>query len=273
MSSRIIYTPREAPRTRPLRKILFFAATGIAAVLLPVGIIYAFRSPVLQINQVEFFGLQSLEERILRERVSAMISGAYAFVLPRSSYFLADSAAIASRLREEFPRLADAQVAKEFPDKLVVTASERAFWGIFCSSSNSTSTPVCVYIDPSGFSYEEAPEPKGSLILSIYSDGPDAAIGKPVVDAATAELLQFLTKETLVAAGTPVIGYELRSRVTSEIRARTGDGFIIIFERNADFGNSFRVLKRVLDEEIKEKRDRLDYIDLRFGNKVFYKMK
>ena len=273
MSSRIVYTPHQSPRTRPLRKVLVLGAASAAVFAAIVGAVYIFRLPSLQIREVEFLGLQSSEERILRERVLAMIGGTYAFILPQSSYFLADRAAVASRLREEFPRLADVEITKEFPDKFVVTASERVFWGIFCSSAAASSTPQCFYIDASGFAYEEAPEVKGSLILSIYSDGAGAAVGRSAVDTATMKLFHFLTEAALKASGTPIIGYELRSHVPSEIRAKVADGFTLIFERDSDFANTFRVLKRVLDEEIKEKRDRLDYIDLRLGNKVFYKLR
>ena len=45
----------------------------------------------------------------------------------------------------------------------------------------------------------------------------------------------------------------------------------VVGDRACLAANALRVLKKVLDEEIGDKRGGLDYIDLRFGNKVFYK--
>ncbi len=273
MSSRIVYTPGGSPRARPRRRIVILTAASIGVILAVAGIVYVLRLPPLQIKELEFYGLRPLEEHLLQERVLAGLAGAYAYFVPHSFYYAVDSEALARRLREEFPRLENVQIAKEFPDKLILTATERSFWGIFCASPQSSSTPQCVYIDPSGFAYDDAPEMEGSLILDIYSDGGEAVIGKPAVDTATMELFQFLAEKTAESAGAAITGYELRTRVPSEIRVKVADGFTVIFDRNADFTNSFRVLKRVLDDEIKEKRGQLDYIDLRFGNKVFYKLR
>ena len=68
------------------------------------------------------------------------------------------------------------------------------------------------------------------------------------------------------------MSYELISDFPKEIRVVGPEGYRVYFDRESDLQNAFRVLKTVLAEEIKDRRARLDYIDLRFGNKVFYKL-
>jgi hypothetical protein len=48
---------------------------------------------------------------------------------------------------------------------------------------------------------------------------------------------------------------------------------LLILNVKDDYSRVFSVLKTVLENEIKDKAKDIDYIDLRFGNKVFYKYK
>lgn len=271
MSSRIIYTTRGAPRTKVLGRILLFAAAGAAVLVLSAGVIYLMRLPSLQIRDVSFSGLEPVEEAAARERIGGILGGAYAALLPRSFYFLADAEEIAAELRAEFPQAKEIEVTKTFPGRLRVEMMRRPFWGIFCATPESTSAPECGYIDPTGFAYETAPQAIGGLILVVESDAERVTVGETVIEPVVMEQLSLLRDGLPAAAGLEVAGFELRSRVPSEIRARVSDGFTLIFGRDEDFTNTLRVLKRVLDGEIKDKRGQLDYIDLRFGNKVFYK--
>lgn len=306
MSSRIIYTPREVPQTKRLRKILIAVSAVAAVFLLAAAITYLIRLPSLHIREISFSGMESSEEDAARERIGSILGGSWAAFLPRSFYFLADAEEIAAGLGAEFPQAKEIEVTKTFPDRLSVVMMRRSFWGIFCSRQESVSAPhlsgtdaehqelnlsqkgagsvpECAYIDPTGFAYESAPQATGGLILVVESDAQRIAVGETVIEPAVMEQLGLLRDGLPAAAGLEVVGFELRSRVPSEIRAGVSDGFTIIFGRDEDFANTLRVLKRVLDEEInphtsggvgvKDKRGQLDYIDLRFGNKVFYKLK
>jgi hypothetical protein len=51
------------------------------------------------------------------------------------------------------------------------------------------------------------------------------------------------------------------------------EGWYILLNDKNEPDQTFSNLELVLDQEIKEKRPKLDYIDLRFGKKVFYKLK
>ena len=110
---------------------------------------------------------------------------------------------------------------------------------------------------------EFTPEIKGDWL----GEKPQAGI---VLAAENSETVYFKPKEKL---NLNVIGYQLFSKIPGEIRVTVSDGFKIYFNRDDDLENAFVVIKTVLEEEIKEKRSRLDYIDARFGNKVFYKLR
>jgi len=254
--------------------MIFPIALSATVLLICGGVIFALREPRLQIRNITLRGIKTLDERAVRDEISARLTGARFYVLPRSSFFLADTAAIASGLKHDFSRIRDVTAVKNFPDKLDISVTERIFWGVFCDGLAASSTPACVYIDPEAIAYEHAPEPQGKLILSIRSDAVgDIALGASALDPAVMGEIRNLAERIPAETGSALAGFELHSRVPSEIRAVAGEGFTMIFKREDDYTATLRVLKRVLDGEIKDRRSRMDYIDLRFGNKVFYKLK
>lgn len=270
--SRIIYTPRREQKTRPSRRVLRLALAPAALLALGAAAVAFFRLPPLQIREIKISGLQSFETRVVEERVASHLDGAYFAFLPRRSYFLADAEGLASALRREFPQMEQILAVKRFPNALHVAVIERSLWGIFCNAAEKA-PPYCVYIDPTGFAYDEAPQVEGALILGVERDGEPPAVGDIAVERATMDRLRLLKDALAKLDDLAVTGFGLKTRVPGEIRVKTGEGFVLIFSRDDDFARTADVLKRVLNEEIKEKRGRLEYVDLRFGNKVFYKLK
>ncbi|MBI2640600.1 MAG: FtsQ-type POTRA domain-containing protein [Candidatus Sungbacteria bacterium] len=268
--SRVIYTPREErlPRRRfhMRRFFLVLAAFSLLGVII-AGMVYVLRFPRWQIREISFSGLEVLSQEEIASKIKHELQGEFAALIPRSSFFLAETASLAESLQKEFPRIEQISIKKDFPDKLKISAKERKLFGIFCGQSS------CAYIDASGFAYESAPNFSGSLITKIKSDAPDPAVGQNAVEPALMERLIFLGEEIKRSLGIMSVVHELSSQAPREIRVETDEGFKIFFNRDDDFQNVFRVLKTVLDEEIKEKRARLEYIDVRFGNKAFYRLK
>ena len=275
MKNRIVYSPSGGgKKRRELRTMIAPIALGTGVLLICGGIIFALRAPRLQIRNIALSGIKTLDEKAVHEGIRARLAGTRGYVFLRSSFFLADTGAIASGLKQDFPRIRDVAVAKKFPDKLNIVITERAFWGVFCNGLASSSTPACAFIDPDGIAYEHAPKPQGKLIITIRTDTDrEIALGSPAVDPALMAGISALTENIPAQTGIALADFELRGRVPREIRVIAADGFTMIFNLESDYAAVLRVLKRVLDGEIKDKRIRLDYIDLRFGNKVFYKMK
>lgn len=267
--SRILYTPREFPRQRkkPVSKgkkyffLIFFIIFFVIG-----GGVWLLRFPALQISLIRFSGLRVLREAQVRQVVSDFLSGAYAAVIPRSAFLFVDTEAISDVLLNTFPRIQSIEIQKEFPDTLVLAVRERTFWGIFCGRGN-----LCAYIDEEGVAYEEAPYAVGSIIRKVKSDGESVVPGERAVSPELMERLIVLDTRAESVLGSAIIEYRLPEQAPGEIHVTTADGFQIYFNREDDFENVFRVLKTALEEEIGDRRYEIEYIDARFGNKVFYK--
>lgn len=277
MNSRVVYTAgNESRRPKSSRRTLarwgiFFLFLGTAA-----GIVMLLGAEQLQVKDVSFSGLKTLSADELRDKVFRKLSGEYALLMPKRSVFLIQKNALASMLQKEFPRLRTVAVRREFPSALAIAVEERQLWAILCNDAltpENSEDVVCVYTDDTGFAFEEAPYSRGSLILKIRTDFSEIKAGAEILAPEVAVRLRLLQERVEEITGSRVIRFEFLRQVPSEIRVEMDEGFALMFLREGDFDNAFRVLKTVLEQEIKDKRQKLEYVDLRFGNKVFYKFR
>lgn len=233
------------------------------------------RLPQLQAKNISFSGLKTFFADELQESVRQEISGSYGLIIPKQSIFLIRGKTLEQGLLKNFPRLKTVEISRRFPDTLAIVVEERDLWAILCNDGytpENTEDLSCLYLDQTGFAFEEAPYSVGSLILKVRTDYPEINPGRQILAPETAKGIERL-QEQAQEAGIRAWRYELFGQVPSEIKMETDEGFALFFLREDDFANAFRVLKTLLEREIKDKRKALEYIDLRFGNKAFYRLK
>lgn len=241
--------------------------------------LYAIRHPRWQISRVEISGLETLDKETIIASLKNEISGNYFFFAPKASFFLIRTQTLSSQLANKFLKIESLSIAKKFPDTINVSLKERKLWGIFCNNLSAEKNPEppsdnsCVFIDTNGFAFGQAPDSRGSLIVKIKSDGSPPNTGNQIIPKDMARTMQYVSREIASRMTIETTGYELITKLPSEFRAITADGFRIYMNRNDDFENTFRVLAALFQGELKDKKTNLAYIDARFGNKVFYKMK
>lgn len=268
MESRILYTPRmRRKRKRISRRAVFAGLACIAAAGVLGGAIYLLRYPAWQIADISFSGLERVLSADVEVKIREDLRGAFLLVLPRSSYFLFDSAASEEKILKDFPRLESIHITKEFPSKISVVAHEREFWAIYCAGESGR----CGYIDKTGFVYEEAPVSTGSLILTVFRDTGSVQIPSQSLERALVEKFILFSELLKNETGEEVESFILSGGLDDEFRVRVREGFLLYVKRDDDFTQVTKTLKIFLEKEIGKNRNSLEYVDLRFGNKIFYK--
>ncbi len=274
---RLVYQPKhkEKPRTKlRVRLVRWLFLGGIALSLL----LYVPHIPQLQIKIIEVEGVDVETAFAIRQFTAHALAGAMGAVVPRRMFFAVRSGRLRDSIRREFPKLKEVRAKKRFPDSLVIRASERELFAILCNDKarDTPLTPIvhwCAYLDADGIAYTAAPLFAGYLILKIHTDFKDAHIGQEAIAPSLIEKFRLIKSALASKMGIIVESFELSAAIPSEFRVATADGFWIFFRVENNYENAFRVLGRILEDEIGDRRARVDYIDLRFGNKVFYKMK
>ncbi|MDP3770476.1 MAG: FtsQ-type POTRA domain-containing protein [Candidatus Sungbacteria bacterium] len=282
MNNRILYIPKERKSFKVHKNTFHLRAIiggAIVCIIIAAGIIST-RLDMLRIHNISVRGTRSLGTEDIQRQASTTLEGYYFAGLVPYRFLLASPVqTISSDLKDAFPLIADVAIKKVFPDELDITVRERNLFGILCNDRTRGSSPdehidvQCAYVDTDGIAYQRSPISSGFLITKISTDASSTPIGVLLIEQAVIERMMLLKRELPAVAGIQAVSYELMSAIPHEIRVVTNEGFALIVKDNDDAGNIMRVLATVLEKEIGARRKHLAYIDLRFGNKVFYKFK
>lgn len=280
--TRILYTPRDPRQLKyhSNKKRTGFVACVIIGICVLLFLILAHLS-FLRIRAIRAEHTETLNPDLIIKTVQKFLAGSFALIFPRDSIFFIRTSSIRRELQRKFPQIASITVTKELPSTIAISLTERKLWGIFCNdlalsdtaSTTPSASPVCMYIDRSGFAYGSAPASSGFLIMKISTDRADSAVGASAVEPALMDDLRAHADAFKKNLDLTIVGYQIYSKIPSEIRLITSEGFMLILKRDDPIDRIMPILKKLLTDEIKIRRSRVDYIDLRFGNKVFYKFK
>lgn len=276
--SQIVYrTKRTSLRKKSKFKQKFFGGLFFCLVI-GLGYFLIF-SPILWIENIEIKdspltqvkGL-SLIAKILEEKIF--------HYLPQKSIVLAPLGKIQAHLLETFPEIKSIDIQKKWPRTLVIKLEKRNPIGIWCGCYQTQPEPEdqepeeicddCFYIDDEGVIYQGAPMMEGGLVLTIEETREKTVHLKEKV--VSLDCLNFIlaTKKQL-GEELNLLATKFKINSIHDLVVTTSEGWQIYFDPSASAQNQIRVLARVLEEEIKEDRAGLEYIDLRMENRAYYK--
>ncbi|MDO8600925.1 MAG: FtsQ-type POTRA domain-containing protein [bacterium] len=289
--SRIVYPNRK----KEARKRVFGFAFLVFGICVLVGLLlwglYAFaRLEKFRIKNISVEGARVLSQDEIRGIAERELGGSFLFIIPKHHYIFASSWRIAEALRAEFPRIRTAFVKKSFPDGIKISIEERTEWGIICGGTRVTketeatngvaSTPpaetegekdTCGYIDREGVLFEYPLEISGAFFPIILDDSlGEIREGDRVVGEHIVSFFETVRNRAKQEIGIAFIELEILEELPDDYRLRSDEGWYAIVPRSGDQTLWFSPLKALLEHELKN-RAGLEYIDARFGNKLFYK--
>lgn len=261
----ILKSSRKLRRKRFFLKILFLFVLFLAVC---AGLVWALYIPYLRIQKISVEGAEILSVEKIISNVSDSIKGKYFFVIPQNNILIASKKDIIDNLLSSFPRIKEISLDKNFLNILSVKIREWKQEALFCRGETKEE---CFYVGEDGYIFEKAPYFSGDIYLKIFDErGGDLEIGRNIISADQFKGLigfrNFLSRENI-----KIISILLKKEGVYELK--TEEEWIILLNERNDSRLAFENLRTALDSSIKENRKNLDYIDLRFGNKVFYKFK
>jgi len=174
-----------------------------------------------------------------------------------------------AEILETFPKIGEIKIKKN-PETVEITVEERGAIGVWCGRAGE-----CFYFDKSGVIFEESPKSTGSLILAIQDErsqlsgsDPDS-LGEIVVSSD--EINFFQETKGLISRNFPFNAQLFIITEKSEFELQTSENWRVFLNKKESPQYQVSNLKYLLDEEIKNRRWELDYVDLRLGNRVYYK--
>ena len=281
----------KAPRPLSLRARRRRKRALIALVLLALigGAVWAvsFVSylPRFTVSVISVEGAHAVSSHLVSNYVESILNDGTYHLLSRSNIFLYPWSEIEKDIVEYFPRIKSASVSREsmLSTTLHIVLEERQPFALWCSSAEGVK---CYFMDDGGFIFAEAVSTstteyvfRGGLAASTSSTSSPQAnpIGETFIKAHLPGLLTLL--RSLGQAGFNPRGAAIVNEQDFSVPLVSAQGsgqaeFMLKASFGEDAGALARNLGLVLSSDpLKEKEDQIEYIDLRFGNRVYYRLK
>jgi len=198
-------------------------------------------------------------------------SGKYLFLFTKQNTFIYPKDTIENRLLNEFKRIKDLDIKRKNFTALEIYITEYTPKYLWCSEyvedDESNINENCYFMNKDGYVYAKAPSFSGNIFFEWYTKSSSAEpIGSLMLDGDTfSKLVTFI--DVVGNIGFDLI--QITQQEEGDYTLVSDSGSKILFNIDQDSAVLVDTLDSVLDEI--EKDGALDYIDLRFGNKVFFK--
>jgi len=232
----------------------------LALILLIYLVVY---SDLFKIKQVDITGLKMIEQSELETLVNQQLDSWRWRLLPQRNLLLMDRGLLAKKITSKY-NLNNLTLNKGWK-KLAVIVEEKVSFLIVYNQHNF------YFVDEEGIvttmiSEAEAQEYWQQFpLLNIGEQS--LAIGDQVISAKAVDFLIKLDEE-LKLKPLPIYGYE--ARAGDEVALVAKQGWRGIFSVDSDPRVALDNLLLIITEKV-EDQNQLEYIDIRFGDKVFYK--
>lgn len=258
------------------------AIVAIAVLVILGCLIYSLYRPEVNINEIKINGTSVLKPALVERAIEDELVGKYFYLVPKSSYFFYPKNLILSKLRDNFKRIENISIVHKGFTGLVVNLSERNERYLWCGSdflAELVPENECYFIDSGGYVFSKAPFYSGNLFLEFYGtlsvgDNINPIAGLVLPEDRFEKIISFRSALTLL--GFDVIKILTKDDGDYELSVLDGGRILVSSKNNLE--KNIEYLKLALaTEPLKTKldmgRENLDYLDLRFGNKVFFKFK
>ena len=281
----VLTSPRLKEMKRKKRRVfwrkVFLIIFGFLVI---IGIFsYVSRNAKVNIYAIEISGNEIIDTKLIREIVDEKLIGYYLKLFPKTNFLLYPRGAIKDELENRFKRLKNISFELKDINTLEISVSERTALYTWCGENPpelNTDGQTCYFLDESGFIFDEAPYFSGEVYFRFYGlDGINLEnpAGFFFFQKIFNNLIMFKNniEEMGLKPGAFYVSGDGEIKVLlSAAGARKNPE--IIFKADADFNKVAENLQAALDTEpllskFKTQYSSLQYIDLRFGNKVYYK--
>lgn len=252
---------------------LFFVALG--------GISHNTKWQIFQVNVV---GANAVSAETVRGVALEKILGNYFLVYARNNSYLFPVGEIEQAILAQFPRIASASIQRIDDHTLTINISERKPYALWCgeeASQEPRELTNCWFIDSTGYIFDHAPIFSHGVYTEVYSKLVEKNNGDPLRAALPYD--RYVTGDSFTKLLEGEVGESLRIIIKnggeSELVLRGNSAYPFLSNVSVRFKDSDTpdtLIKNLLKaikvqfpshEALKKK---LLYIDMRFGNKIFF---
>ncbi|MBI5022818.1 MAG: FtsQ-type POTRA domain-containing protein [Candidatus Magasanikbacteria bacterium] len=248
---------------------------GIISLLTIIGILTL--HPYFNIKRVSIAGLERISYNELNNLTNRILDAKRLWFFNGRNYFIANTNKIEKEIKTTYA-LEDLKIKSSFPNKIEISVKEkRAKLLLENSLAQLNGEPKNHYylIDGEGKIIQEvdAADINSAAYLNLLmlktQEMENLTINESAVAPAAVQFLLFL-QEKIPAKTNVNISFVELNKDGGVVNLTTTEGWRIITDRQNDWEKQIQVLTIFLRDKIKDKRNNLNYIDVRYENRSYY---
>ncbi len=269
LKSRSVIRSSRAVHKRKKKLVTRIVAVCLCSIALLFGVALASHGSSFTIAEVRVEGIASVSEADVRTVVDEKLQGSYFALFARKNSWLYPKDVITKAIQENFPQVAAVSVSASPRTVLNLSITEREPYALWCSEVEGAG---CYFIDNEGFVFVKAPDFTGH-VYTVFTGRIEVEnpIGNFYLKTEEfTDLQEFLTSLQ-----------SLKLKPQKVHLSESGDGQVmllgtgkILFTFGPEVNKNITNLSSFLSEIKLVNVDggiKAQYIDIRFGNKIFYK--
>ncbi len=236
---------------------------GVSGLL--AGVWYGTRLDALTIDQVTVVGGDTIRNDEVAAVIEDTLEGAYVRLIPRRFTWLYPHHDIVTALHTQFERLASVDITTTRTG-MRVEVHEYVPDALWCEMPGSTN---CWFVEESGLAFAPAPQLTGSAFTRYVRDNHAPRARTTLADTRTVADLRWFVEEIASIAGFYTDEIILHEAGWATVRLVGGEELLV--SQRHDITGTLRYLETLLssDEYRHLSEDGFQYIDLRFGNRLY----
>lgn len=252
----------------------------VSGILLLTGLSILSRAPYISIKNISVSGAKFVSSDDLANQARKTLAGSYYGLFAKNNILLYPKSEIEKSITSDFSRVKDVQVSSDGKNGIKLLVSEYKPDSLWCAGGGDDPfSDDCYYMDDQGYLFAKAPQFSGKVFFMYYGlllgENP---VGQNYLQAPNPSYAQ-VSELVKSVEGINLNPVRLYASSQGDFYLYLENGTKIIFSNSqSDLVQVFDNLSVLMNSgEVTDKTGGLipgiDYIDMRFGNKVYYKMK
>lgn len=268
MSSQRYISENLRQKKKNVKKIKVYIFTIVIIAVLGV-LVYILKIPQLQIVNTQIIGNSFVTTQEIQDKTDSILNTSYLWIIPARNIFLFPRALLENKIKEN-PAVISVRVSKNYFNKISITVVEQEKEALYCRTLEHSE---CYYVNKEGYIYSQVKDlviPEQEIIMYLENEQKN---NKEFIFDKELYINSMTFIKSSSRYGIPIGKVYLKSDGVLEFTTR--DGTIILTSKYDDFEKDFSNFIALFDKNVltKEQLSSIEYIDVRFGNKVFYKNK
>jgi len=264
--------PKLSLKDRRRRLVWVKVAAGTAVVALSLVVVwYVARLPEITVAGVEVSGTNLVDASNVKDLVESKLAGSYLFLVPRTNSLVLPRGDLAAAVVQAYPEVDAVSVIRDGWQKVTVLVTEREPSALWCLSATEQEADAgqlsCYLMDKNGFIFAPAKD-SSKIFTRFFGVLSGEPIGQKYLPDDFASFKSFVEEISSTAHRTP---QSVLVEQNDDASITFVQGGVLKFVRTADHESTLNNIASVFSSRRLDTKEKLDYADFRFGNKVYVK--